>query len=221
VKWFIAPVRGISAEGLLFIIYADIPLLRFYIRRYPYNFPIIFMYLIKLIITTVVLTAAILKVPAQLRTDSSFTPGELTDRIAIQDLINAYAHDADRRETRLQSGLFLENGTMEIYHQEPGTNKPDTILRGRSKLFAGFATLKKYDVTMHFNGQSTIHLYGDSATGEVYCLAHHICVEHGKRMLMVMGLRYYDTYIKMGNKWLFAKRILIFDWIDKRPSIPG
>jgi len=46
--------------------------------------------------------------------------------------------------------------------------------------YSGFeATLKKYDVTMHFNGQTTIHLSGDSASGETYCLAHHIWVEKG------------------------------------------
>jgi hypothetical protein len=157
---------------------------------------------------------------AQTRSDSTLFLQEFRDRLAIGELIDAYGHDADRRQTKQQTDLFTENATMEVYHQEPGTQKPDTVLRGRDGLFAGFATLKKYDVTMHFIGQRTIHLYGDSATGEVYCLAHHIWAENGKRLLMIMGLRYYDTYLKLNNKWLFAKRILIFDWVDTRPSPP-
>jgi len=168
----------------------------------------------------VVMAVITLSGQAQTPSDSTLSALEFRDRISIGELINAYAHDADRRETRKQTDLFTDNATMEIYHQEPGTRKPDTVLRGRGELYTGFATLKKYDVTMHFIGQSTIHLFGDSATGEVYCLAHHIWEENGKRQLMVMGLRYYDTYIKLDNKWLFAKRILIFDWVDTRYSLP-
>jgi hypothetical protein len=143
---------------------------------------------------------------------------ELTDRIAIVELINNYSRFADRREPQKQANLFIDNATIEIYHSEPRNNKPDTILHGKKEFIAGFETLKNYEVTMHFNGQSTIHITGDSATGEVYCLAHHLWTENGKRMLMVMGIRYYDIYVRRNNEWLFAKRKLIFDWIDKRPS---
>lgn len=143
---------------------------------------------------------------------------ELTDRIAITELINNYSRYADKREPQKQANLFTDNATIEIFHAEPGINKPDTILYGKKEFVSGFETLKKYDVTMHFNGQSTIHISGDSATGEEYCMAHHLWTENGTRMLMVMGIRYYDTYIRKDNTWLFAKRKLIFDWVDKRPS---
>jgi len=158
---------------------------------------------------------------AQNMNDSSkkVTVQELTDRIEISELINNYSRYADRREPQKQANLFTDDATIEIYHTEPGNNnKPDTILRGKKEFITGFETLKKYDVTMHFNGQSTIHINGDSATGEVYCLAHHLWTENGKRMLMVMGIRYYDTYVHRNDEWLFAKRELIFDWIDKRLS---
>jgi hypothetical protein len=35
-----------------------------------------------------------------------------------------------------------------------------------------FADLNRYDVTTHFNGQSTIGLDGGRATGESYTIAH-------------------------------------------------
>jgi hypothetical protein len=35
-----------------------------------------------------------------------------------------------------------------------------------------FADLNGYDVTTHFNGQSTIDLDGGCATGESYTIAH-------------------------------------------------
>ena len=37
-----------------------------------------------------------------------------------------------------------------------------------------FENLNRYEATTHFNGQSTIVLDGDRATGESYCLAHHV-----------------------------------------------
>jgi hypothetical protein len=143
---------------------------------------------------------------------------EVTDRITITELVNNYSRYADRREPQKQADLFTDDATIEIYHVEPGSNKPDTILHGKKEFLSGFETLKKYDMTMHFNGQITINISGDSATGEVYCLAHHLWTENGKRILMIMGIRYYDTYVRKNNNWLFAKRKLIFDFIDKRPS---
>ena len=53
-----------------------------------------------------------------------------------------------------------------------------------------FAELNKYDATTHFVGQSTIFtLTPDRATGEAYCLAHHVTVDGGKRRLMVASVR--------------------------------
>jgi SnoaL-like domain len=80
-----------------------------------------------------------------------------------------------------------------------------------------FADLNKYDVTMHFVGQSTIlSLTPDKGTGETYCLAHHLTVAGDKRRLMIAALRYYDTFVKEGTGWLFAERLLCVDWIEDR-----
>ena len=41
------------------------------------------------------------------------------------------------------------------------------------------------DATTHFIGQSTLFtLEGDRATGEAYCLTHHVTVDSGKKRLM-------------------------------------
>lgn len=72
---------------------------------------------------------------------------------------------------------------------------------------------------MHFNGQSTISLDGAHATGETYCLAHHLFESHDGRELILMSIRY-DTFMKKDGSWQFAERRLIIDWTDKRPSVP-
>jgi hypothetical protein len=171
-----------------------------------------------LVIITVIIFSCTQKSNSYLNDNQKAQIKELTEKIKITELINNYSRYADRRQPQKQSDLFTDDATIEIYRSEPENHKPDTILHGKKEFKAGFETLKKYDVTMHFNGQNTIHIYGDSATGEVYCLAHHLWIENSKRMLMVMGIRYYDTYVLKNNEWLFAKRKLIFDWVDKRLS---
>ena len=80
-----------------------------------------------------------------------------------------------------------------------------------------FADLNKYAATTHFVGQSTIFtLTGNRATGEAYCLAHHVTVNDSKRRLMVASLRYLDTFVKMDGTWLFSERLLYVDWTDER-----
>jgi hypothetical protein len=69
----------------------------------------------------------------------------------------------------------------------------------------------------YFVGQSTIStLTGNRATGEAYCLAHHVTVDGGKRRMMLASLRYLDTFVKIDGSWLFAERCLYVDWLDER-----
>ena len=96
--------------------------------------------------------------------------------------------------------------------------RPSQELHSREALAPVFADLNKYDATTHFIGQSTIVTFAnDRATGEAYCLAHHVTVSGDKRRLMVASLRYSDTFVKIEDAWLFSERLLYVDWVDERP----
>ena len=69
---------------------------------------------------------------------------------------------------------------------------------------------------MHGNGQSTVRLDGDRATGESYTIAHHVYTEDGARKMMVAWLRYLDVFAKIDGAWYFAERTLILDWSETR-----
>ena len=94
------------------------------------------------------------------------------------------------------------------------------VIDGREGLTPVFEDLNRYQATQHFNGQSTITLDGDRATGESYCIAHHLSITGDERRLMLAYLRYNDTFAKANGTWLFAKRNLYVDWIETRPSAP-
>ena len=141
---------------------------------------------------------------------------EASDRLAIRELVEAYAHCADRRDAKGQMELFTADTHFVVYMNTKDP-KPSQELHSREALAPVFAALNQYDATTHFVGQSTIlTLSADRATGEAYCLAHHVTVSDGKRRLMVASLRYLDTFVKTDGAWLFAERRLYVDWVDER-----
>ena len=141
---------------------------------------------------------------------------EAADRLAIRELVEAYAHCADRRDAKGQISLFTPDTHFVVYMNVKDPS-PSQELYSREALAPVFAELNKYEVTTHFIGQSTIFtLTSDQATGEAYCLAHHVTLEGGKRRLMLASLRYLDTFVKKDGTWLFAERKLCVDWLEER-----
>jgi hypothetical protein len=144
------------------------------------------------------------------------SPEEAADRLAIRELVEAYARCADRRDAKGQMSLFTEDTHFVVYMNAKDPT-PSMELHSREALAPVFADLNKYDATTHFVGQSTIFtLTADRATGEAYCLAHHVSVQGGTRRLMLASLRYLDTLVKTDGAWLFAERRLYVDWLEER-----
>jgi SnoaL-like domain len=144
------------------------------------------------------------------------SPEEAADRLAIRELIEAYAHCADRRDAKGQMALFTADTHFVVYMNAKDPT-PSQELHSREELALVFADLNQYAATMHFMGQSTIlTLKRDRATGEAYCIAHHLTVDGEKRHLMVAYLRYLDTFAKVDGAWLFAERLLCVDWLERR-----
>jgi len=143
--------------------------------------------------------------------------GEIGDKLAIRELIEAYAHCADRREVEGQMALFTDDTTFIVY-MDSRAQEPSYTLNGREALRPIFENLRGYDTTTHFLGQSTLKVEGDAAMGESYCLAHHLSVVDGHRTMMVASIRYLDEYARQQGRWLFAKRTLLVDWIETRIS---
>jgi SnoaL-like protein len=147
---------------------------------------------------------------------TTISPAEAADRLAIRELVEAYAHCADRRDAKGQMSLFTADTRFVVYMNAKDP-KPSQELRSREALAPVFADLNKYAATMHFVGQSTIlTMTSDRGSGEAYCLAHHLTIANEKRQLMIAALRYYDTFVKVDGAWLFAERVLYVDWIEER-----
>ena len=130
----------------------------------------------------------------------TISPEEAADRLAIRELVEAYAHCADRRDAKGQMALFTPDTHFVVYMNAKDPT-PSQELHSREALAPVFADLNQYAATMHFLGQTTIlTLTGDRGTGETYCMPHHLTIDGGKRRLMIAALRYYGHVREDGRR---------------------
>ena len=147
---------------------------------------------------------------------AGISPAEAADRLAIRELFDAYAHCADRRDAEGQKALFTADTRFAVYMSGPGT-EPTYVLEGREALTPVFADLNRYEATTHFNGQSTVVLDGNTATGDSYTIAHHVYTEDATRLMMVAWLHYLDRFTKIDGNWYIAERQIVLVWSETRP----
>ena len=146
----------------------------------------------------------------------AISANEAADRLALLELVEAYAHCADRRDAKGQMALFTADTHFLVYMNAKSPT-PSQELHSRDALAPVFAELNKYEATTHFIGQSTIFtLTSDRANGETYCLAHHVTASGGKRRLMLASIRYLDAFVKIDKAWFFSERQLYVDWMEER-----
>src|ERR1700722_5935521 len=82
---------------------------------------------------------------------AALSPSEAADRLAIRELVDAYARCADRRDANGQMSLFTPDTHFVVYMNAKDP-KPSQELHSREALAPVFADLKKYATTMHFIG---------------------------------------------------------------------
>jgi hypothetical protein len=150
-------------------------------------------------------------------------PDRTADELALRRLAALYAQGADRRDPETYAGVFLPDARLRVYRL-PDVDTPVTDLTGYDALYRVPESLtKRYTRTFHFVGQSSYEIGDDEATGEVYCLAHHLTPDRNGGTSYVMHMRYLDTYRRDGGgSWKFADRTAYVDWTETRSAdLPG
>ena len=145
---------------------------------------------------------------------------EAADRLAIRELVDAYADCADRRDVAGQLALFTEDAELVVFANSRNP-EPTQRFRGRAALAPIFDQLKNYQATMHFNGQSTTTLDGFRASAMTDCLVHELSVDDTARTLTIVAIRYLDSMVKRDGRWLIRQRQVTVDWTERRPLATG
>ncbi len=138
--------------------------------------------------------------------------------LALNALAQTYARAADERDVEAFIAIFAPDAELRIYPPEDPTHP--RIRRGAVALAAIPDALAKYEKTFHLLGQATYAWSDDeqTATGEVYCEAHHLTAyPDGTRADRVMFIRYIDAYRHDSPiGWKITTREVRIDWIDTR-----
>jgi len=79
---------------------------------------------------------------------SDLTSREAADRLAIRELVDAYAHCADRRDVVGQMSLFTADTEFLVY-MDSRNPVPTQEIRGRDSLRPVFENLSAYEATTH------------------------------------------------------------------------
>jgi hypothetical protein len=78
---------------------------------------------------------------------------EGADRLAIRELVEAYAHCADRRDAKGQMALFTADTRFVVYMNAKDPT-PSQELHSRDALAPVFAELNQYEATMHLSDRA-------------------------------------------------------------------
>ena len=136
---------------------------------------------------------------------------KLEDRAALRKVVDTASLLADRKDVATQMKLFTEAAVV----QSTASGQTMT-LTGRKQIGDAFsAFLATFETVYHTNGQQTVDIEGDKATGTTYCQAVLISNENGKRFKNTFGVQYDDEYVRRGGTWLIAKRVSRFAWTER------
>lgn len=143
----------------------------------------------------------------------SIDPPALATLIAkeeIRQLVLLYSRGVDRKDIDLLRTLYAKAATDD--HGSHFKGQADDYLRFLEKSFP-YMRMSGHYVCNHL-----ISVNGDEGEGEVYALAYHL-IPDGKGGIVedFAGVRYIDRYRKEGGRWLFAQRVVEFDFRSKRP----
>lgn len=137
------------------------------------------------------------------------------DTSALRALSERYAAGIDRRDADLYFSAFHDPGCIAV-HQPAEADEPIREIRGAEQIGRNTELIKGYARTFHFLGQSSYQIEGDRATGEVYCIAHHLSPDRHGGTNYVMYIRYEDDYAKRDGRWGIETRRVRVDWTEVR-----
>ncbi|SEV91975.1 SnoaL-like domain-containing protein [Chitinophaga sp. YR573] len=132
----------------------------------------------------------------------------------LRNLIDTYAYLGDEKKISEQMGLFTRDALYKAYMNDfLAANVSGT--ENLEKEFNGHASLVKTYFTM--NGQHTVKIDGDTATGVSFSQIKMIRESEGKNIITDYSVKYDDKYVCQNGKWLIKERTGYFIIVEARP----
>ena len=123
---------------------------------------------------------------------------KVEDTLALKRLVDTFSTLADVKDVKSQMDLFTDDA--EVVSK---TGDQTFRSKGKKEIEKAFSDyLALFDIVYHLNGQQTVDINGDQASGISYCFV--TLIGNGKKNQS--GVRYHDTYVRQKGKWLIKKR---------------
>ena len=170
--------------------------------------------------------------PEELLVSRDAGAGTLNDERELAALVISYAAAVDGRDGDRLAGLFVEDGEL-VIPKVPVDLRPVLVRKGSEVLRQIPDGLRRFTKTFHevLNREFTIE--GGTATGVVYCIAHHVTAAEGEGSEgegseeragagadgtdAVWYIRYLDDYRRTPAGWRIVRRELHLEWVEQRP----
>jgi hypothetical protein len=133
-------------------------------------------------------------------------------------LADQYARAVDGRDAQVLLDVFDPDARLRVFNPAD-SEQPRTDLRGHCAIERITRSIARYAKTYHFVGNASYDITGDEATGEVYCIAHHLSNDGSTANDYVMYIRYHDAYRRDRDRWWIVDRRVDVDWTESRPAI--
>jgi len=141
-------------------------------------------------------------------------------RAALRSLAECYASGVDRRDRTTLLGAFHPDATLAVYDPSDAA-EPVSRREGHDQIGRIPEYLSVYARTFHLLGQSVYDIGDGLATGEVYCVAHHLIPNRHGGTDRVMYIRYEDMYRPdAGGAWKIGTRRVLVDWTETHATDP-
>jgi ketosteroid isomerase-like protein len=145
---------------------------------------------------------------------------EPRDALALHALAQQYASAVDRRDRERFLAVFADGAALRI-HDPAERSTPSSELIGHEQLARVTERIARYDRTFHMVGGGSYEVDGDTAAGEVMCVAHHVTRGATAEDTYddVMYIRYLDDFRRGADgAWLIAQRRLLVDFRQRLPA---
>lgn len=125
---------------------------------------------------------------------------ELSDRLAIQDLITAYSYAVDFRRWDDLDAIFTGDGILDL-------TATGGIAGPLPEVKAWLAqVLPNFTVHQHLVATSQVTIEGDTASARSICHNPMVMDSDGKQHVLVVGLWYLDEFVRTPDGWRMTKR---------------
>lgn len=128
---------------------------------------------------------------------------EITDRMALKQLVDSFSILADAQNGHAQKNLFTEDAVYKTYIN----GELKMTLNGAEEIGNTMHNfLTSLDSAFHLNGQQMLNIKGDQAIGRCYTQITIVETQNSEQMTTLENVYYDDEYKKVDGKWLIAKR---------------